>query len=355
MFYLSKLLGSPVRDVENKSAGTLHDLVVTSRQAYPRVTALAVRRRGRVAPRPLGRRHELRGVRHPAAHPRVRAERARERARRAGPRRPPSSTSSWSTPRAARSSASTTSSCCATAQSVHVAAVDVSSNAILRRVGLAKVGERLAKGRQKPKPHLIDWKDVDVEQTDESRRAAHRAAHQAGAAAPGGHRRPCPRALARGARRGAGRPRGRAGRRHLRGAAPVLPGLAAARHAGREGQRDAQRHVAGRRRRPAGGPARRPPPALHRHDGEGRRGGHARAAQLPGALGRRHHDDRTSPGCAWRRPPAEALESLREQAEDVETVYYIYVRRPLRAPARRHLAARPVCSACRRTARSATS
>jgi Mg2+ transporter MgtE len=52
--------------------------------------------------------------------------------------------------------------------SVHVVAVDISSNAILRRVGLAKVGERLAKGRQNPKPHLIDWKDVDVEQTDES-------------------------------------------------------------------------------------------------------------------------------------------------------------------------------------------
>ena len=50
---------------------------------------------------------------------------------------------------------------------MHVVAVDVSSNAILRRVGLAKVGERLAKGRQRPKPHLIDWKDVDLEQTDQ--------------------------------------------------------------------------------------------------------------------------------------------------------------------------------------------
>ena len=42
MFYLSKLLGSPVKDVENKSAGTLHDLVVNTRQAYPRVTAVGV-------------------------------------------------------------------------------------------------------------------------------------------------------------------------------------------------------------------------------------------------------------------------------------------------------------------------
>ena len=55
-----------------------------------------------------------------------------------------------------------------TGQFVHVVAVDVSSNAILRRVGLAKVGERLAKSRQHPKPHLIDWKDVDLEQTDQS-------------------------------------------------------------------------------------------------------------------------------------------------------------------------------------------
>ena len=48
MFYLSKLLGSPVKDVENKSAGTLHDLVVSTRQAYPRVTAVGIRRRGKV-------------------------------------------------------------------------------------------------------------------------------------------------------------------------------------------------------------------------------------------------------------------------------------------------------------------
>ena len=42
MFYLSKLLGSAVRDSADKSAGTLHDLVVSSRAAYPMVTALAV-------------------------------------------------------------------------------------------------------------------------------------------------------------------------------------------------------------------------------------------------------------------------------------------------------------------------
>jgi len=46
--------------------------------------------------------------------------------------------------------------------------VDVSISAILRRVGLGKVSERLAKSRQNPRPHLIDWKDVDVEGTDDA-------------------------------------------------------------------------------------------------------------------------------------------------------------------------------------------
>ena len=76
MFYLSKLLGSPVRDVENKPAGTLHDLVVTTRQAYPVVTAVGVKRRGKSAVRAVGRRDQLRGVRHAAARRGVRARRA---------------------------------------------------------------------------------------------------------------------------------------------------------------------------------------------------------------------------------------------------------------------------------------
>jgi len=40
VFFLSKLLGSPVRDVADTPAGTVHDLVVaTAGRAYPRVTA----------------------------------------------------------------------------------------------------------------------------------------------------------------------------------------------------------------------------------------------------------------------------------------------------------------------------
>jgi magnesium transporter len=167
MFFISKLLGSSVKDVEDKAAGSLHDIVVSTRPAYPRVTALAIKRRGKLvfAPWDAVASFEESGtlLRLTAAdlEPRelVRDElmlaaafldkqlvdtEGRKVIRvndiqllRNGP-------------------------------FVHVAAVDVSSNAILRRVGLAKVGDRLAKTRQHPKPHLIDWKDVDIEQTDEA-------------------------------------------------------------------------------------------------------------------------------------------------------------------------------------------
>ena len=44
MFFLSKLLGQTVRDVDGKAVGPLQDVVVTLRQKYPRVTTLVVRR-----------------------------------------------------------------------------------------------------------------------------------------------------------------------------------------------------------------------------------------------------------------------------------------------------------------------
>ncbi len=167
MFYLSKLLGSSVKDVENKSVGTLHDLVVSTRQAYPRVTAVGVRRRGKVlyAPWDAVSSFEESGLllRVPAAEL---AERELE-------------------PDELLLSATFLDKQLVDTEGrkvirvndiqllrngpfVHVAAVDVSSNAILRRVGLAKVGDRISKTRQHPKPHLIDWKDVDIEQTDEA-------------------------------------------------------------------------------------------------------------------------------------------------------------------------------------------
>jgi magnesium transporter len=167
VFYLSKLLGSPVRDVADKPAGVLHDLVVSSRQPYPQVTALAVKRRGktvyatwdsvtsfeesgtllRIPGADLGERDPLPDEMLLSANfldKQLVDTEGRKVIRvndiqllRTGP-------------------------------SVHVVAVDISSGAILRRVGLAKVGDRLAKNRQNPKPHLIDWRNVDLDQTDDS-------------------------------------------------------------------------------------------------------------------------------------------------------------------------------------------
>ena len=49
---------------------------------------------------------------------------------------------------------------------LRVVAVDVSSGAILRRIGLGKVTGRLAKST---KPTLIDWRNVDPRLSDASR------------------------------------------------------------------------------------------------------------------------------------------------------------------------------------------
>ncbi len=167
MFYLSKLLGSPVKDVENKSAGTLYDLVVSTRQAYPRVTAVGVRRRGRTL---YAAWDAVSSFEESGLMLRIAAADLAERELE---------------PEELNLSATFLDKQLVDTEGrkvirvndiqllrngpfVHVAAVDVSSNAILRRVGLAKVGDRISKTRQHPKPHLIDWKDVDIEQTDEA-------------------------------------------------------------------------------------------------------------------------------------------------------------------------------------------
>jgi CBS domain-containing protein/sporulation protein YlmC with PRC-barrel domain len=167
MFFLSKLLGSPVRDSADKSAGTLHDLVVSSRAAYPMVTALAVRRRGKVvyAPWDAVTSFEESGtmLHLPGAELGERELRPDELLLSATfLDKQLVDTEGHKVIRVNDIEL------LRTGDDVHVVAVDVSSNALLRRVGLAKVGDRLAKGRQNPKPHLIDWKDIDVEQTDES-------------------------------------------------------------------------------------------------------------------------------------------------------------------------------------------
>ncbi len=167
MFFLSKLLGSPVRDRDTKPAGTLQDLVVTTRPNYPRVTALLIKRRGRLVAaewsavesfeetmtmlkvggaeldeRELGE-DELRLSQQfldkqlvdTEGHKVIRVNDIQ--LVRTGP-------------------------------FVHAVAVDISSGAILRRVGLGRVSDRLTKARQQPKPHLIDWRVLDLGETDDS-------------------------------------------------------------------------------------------------------------------------------------------------------------------------------------------
>jgi CBS domain-containing protein/sporulation protein YlmC with PRC-barrel domain len=167
VFYLSKLLGSPVRDVENKPAGTIHDLVVSTRQAYPVVTAVGVKRRGKAlyAPWDAVTSFEESGtILHVPASELAERELAADEL-------PLSATfldKQLVDTEGRKVIRVNDIQLVRNGDVVQVAAVDVSSNAILRRVGLARVGDRLAGGRQRPKPHLIDWKDVDIEQTDEA-------------------------------------------------------------------------------------------------------------------------------------------------------------------------------------------
>ncbi len=167
MFFLSKLLGSPVRDAEDKPAGSLHDLVVSCRQPYPRVTALAVRRRGRTV---YAQWPAVSSIEESGTILRIRASELIGRDLEPYEMLLAASfldkqlvdTEGRKVIRVndiqiARSGTG-----------MHAMAVDVSSGAILRRVGLGKVSERLGKSRQKPKPHLIDWRNVDLEQTDEA-------------------------------------------------------------------------------------------------------------------------------------------------------------------------------------------
>lgn len=167
MFYLSKLLGSPVRDAADKPAGVVHDLVVSSRQAYPQITAVAVRRRGKVV---YAAWNVVTSFEESGTMLRVAFADLSERELQPDELH-------LSLAFLDKQLVDTEGrklirvndiQLLRSGDHVHVAAVDVSSNAILRRVGLSKVGERLTKTRQNPKPHLIDWKHIDVEQSDDS-------------------------------------------------------------------------------------------------------------------------------------------------------------------------------------------
>lgn len=168
MFYLSKLLGSPVKDVKDKSAGTLYDLVVDhSARAYPRVTAVAVRRRGKVVYAPWS---AVTSFEESGLLLRSRAGKLAERPLEAGefPLAATVLDKQLIDTEGHKVIRVNDIQLLRNGPFVHVAAVDISSSAILRRVGLAKVGDRLIKTRQRPRPHLIDWKDVDIEHTDEA-------------------------------------------------------------------------------------------------------------------------------------------------------------------------------------------
>ena len=167
MFFISRLLGSSVKDVEDKAAGSLHDVVVSTRPAYPRVTALAIKRRGKIvfAPWDAVSSFEESGtlLRLAAADLQPR-ELVRDELLLADAFLDKQLVDTEGRKVIRVNDIQLV----RTGQHVHVAAVDVSSGAIMRRVGLARVSERLTKGRQKPRPRLIDWRDVDLEQTDES-------------------------------------------------------------------------------------------------------------------------------------------------------------------------------------------
>ncbi len=167
MFFLSKLLGSSVRDSSDKPCGTLHDLVVSSTPTYPVVTALAVKRRGRVL---YAAWNQVASFEESGTLLRVPAAELAEREPRPGELLLSATflDKQLVDTEGRKVIRVNDIQLLRTGNDVHVMGVDVSSSAIMRRVGLAKVSERLAKGRQRTKPHLIDWKDVDVEHTDDS-------------------------------------------------------------------------------------------------------------------------------------------------------------------------------------------
>jgi CBS domain-containing protein/sporulation protein YlmC with PRC-barrel domain len=163
MFFLSKLLGQTVRDVEGRSAGTLQDVTVSLRQKYPRVTTLVVKRGNRrlAAAWSVVSSLEESGV--------LLRIKAGELAEAAEPQTGELLLSGQVLDKQivdtegrkvirvndiqlARSG-----------PSLRVVAVDVSSGAILRRVGLSRVSNRMAKN---PKPTLIDWSNVDLQASD---------------------------------------------------------------------------------------------------------------------------------------------------------------------------------------------
>jgi magnesium transporter len=162
VFFLSKLLGQTVRDAENRTVGTLADLVVVAEGVYPRVTALLIKRRTQ---RLLAGWNIVASLEESGTLLRVAGSALSDRPLASDEMllsgafldkqlvdRDGHKMIRVNDIQLARTGAN-----------LHVVAVDVSSNALMRRVGLAKVGDRLAK---KSKPHLIDWRTVDLSESD---------------------------------------------------------------------------------------------------------------------------------------------------------------------------------------------
>ncbi len=159
MFFLSKLLGQTVRDARNRPLGTLADLVVvTEHISYPRVTALVVKRRARRFIIPW---NSVASLEESGALLRVLASDLAERQLLTGELQLVDAFLDKQLIDRDGRKVIRVNDIELTRSGPHllVAAVDVSSGAILRRVGLAKVGDRLSK---KSRPHLIDWRNVDL-------------------------------------------------------------------------------------------------------------------------------------------------------------------------------------------------
>jgi len=162
MFFFSKLAGQTVRDASGRSAGRLQDLAAAVRTPYPVVTALVVRRGRRqlMVPWSVVSSFEESGT-----LLRVPARELEDRPLEAGEillsgqvlDKQIVDTEGHKIIRVNDIQLTRV------GRELRVVAVDVSSGAILRRIGLAKVTGRLAKPT---KPTLIDWRNVDPRLSD---------------------------------------------------------------------------------------------------------------------------------------------------------------------------------------------
>ncbi len=158
MFFVSRLLGQPVRDAQNKPVGSLADFVVDCRQTYPRVTALVLKRRSR---RVLVSWRQVASIEESGCILAVSGQQLADREPK--PRELMLAESFLDKQLVDRDGRKLIRvndiQLARTGDDLYVVGVDVSSGALLRRLGLAKVGERLAK---RPRAHLIDWANIDL-------------------------------------------------------------------------------------------------------------------------------------------------------------------------------------------------